>query len=275
MRSNTGGLSIAIIGAGLIGRRHAEQARQQATLCAIVDPSDAAARFAAELGVPYFANIEECLATCPPNGAVIATPNPLHAAQATTVLEAGIPVLIEKPIADSLEAANRIVQTAERTGVPVLVGHHRRHNPIIKRAKSVIEDGTLGDIVAVQGQFWLYKPDDYFEAGWRMAPGAGPTLINLIHDIDLLRHFCGEIVDMSAIRSNNQRGFDVEDTAAMTMRFENGAVGAFTLSDTIAAPWSWEMTSAENPVYPPPGHVLSDRRHPRRIVGAGSAPLVP
>ena len=242
--------SIAVVGAGLIGRRHAEQALVQARLCAIVDPSPDVADFAAGLDVPQFNDLETCLATAQPDGAVIATPNQLHAVQAKTCLEAGVPVLIEKPIADSLDAADVIADTVMRTAVPALVGHHRRHNPIIKKAKTVIDEGTLGDIVAVQGQFWLYKPPDYFDATWRKGQGAGPTLINLIHDIDLLRHFCGEISEISAMRSNKKRGFDVEDTAALTLRFESGALGAFTLSDTIAAPWSWEMTSAENPVYP-------------------------
>ncbi len=241
---------IAVVGAGLIGRRHVEQAVAQADLCAIVDPTDEAKALAAAVGAAHFGDLDSCLASAKPDGAIIATPNQLHADHAVTCLEAGVPVLIEKPIADSLSAADRIADAAERTGLPVLVGHHRRHNPIVKQAKAAIERGDLGNIVSVQGQFWLYKPDDYFQASWRKGPGGGPTLINLIHDIDLLRHFCGEITEISAMRSNHQRGQDVEDTAALIMRFESGALGAFTLSDTVAAPWSWEMSSGENPIYP-------------------------
>lgn len=165
-------------------------------------------------------------------------------------MEAGIPVLVEKPIADTLHAAMRIEEVSKRTGVPVLVGHHRRHNPIVTRAVEAIHSGLLGEIIAVQGQFWLYKPDDYFDAQWRTRDGGGPILINFIHDIDLLRAFCGDIAEIQAMRSNRQRGHAVEDTAAILLRFESGALGTFTLSDTIAAPWSWEMTSGENPIYP-------------------------
>lgn len=241
---------IVVVGAGLIGRRHIEQAMHHRSLSAIVDPSDGAAHLAAELGVPHFGDLGDCLAKARADGAVIATPNHLHADQAVACLEAGVPVLIEKPIANSIEAANHICATAAQAGVPVLIGHHRRHNPIVKRAKAALDAGDLGEVVTVQGQFWLYKPDDYFDAAWRKEPGAGPTLINLIHDIDLLRHFCGEIVEILAMRSNHQRRQDVEDTAALIMRFESGALGSFTLSDTVAAPWSWEMTSGENPIYP-------------------------
>lgn len=243
-------LRIAVIGAGLIGRRHIEQARQQARLSAIIDPSEAAAALAREAGVPHFSDLADCLAHRPPDGAVIATPNHLHAPQAILCLQAGVPVLIEKPIAESRSAAERIAEASAQAGVPVLVGHHRRHNPIVARAKAAIAQGDLGEIVAVHGQFWLFKPADYFETSWRNGPGAGPSLINLIHDIDLLRYFCGEISEIQAMRSNHQRGQDVEDTAAVMMRFASGALGTFTLSDTIAAPWSWEMTSGENPIYP-------------------------
>lgn len=241
---------IAVVGAGLIGRRHAEQAARHGALCAVVDPSEAGADVAAEFGAPHFAALQDCLAAIRPDGAIVATPNDLHRAHAIACMEAGVPVLIEKPIADTLDAADQIVEAIARTGTPALIGHHRRHNPIVKRAKTAIMEGALGDIVVVQGQFWLYKPDDYFDASWRRGAGAGPTLINLIHDIDLLRHLCGEIIDISAMRSNRQRGLDVEDTAALTLRFENDALGAFTLSDSVAAPWSWEMSSAENPIYP-------------------------
>lgn len=245
--------SIVIVGAGLIGARHVEQAAQQAQLCAIVDPADAARDLAERFKVPHFDTVEDCLDQMRPDGAVIATPNSLHEAHALPFLKAGVPLLIEKPLADTVESADRILAALEQSGTPVLVGHHRRHNPIIQRAKADIDAGRLGTIVAITGQFWLYKPDDYFEANWRAQPGAGPLMINLIHDVDLLRYLCGDIVEVQSMRSNATRGFTVEDTAAVLLRFANGALGTFSLSDTAAAPWSWEMSSAENPIYPHTG----------------------
>ena len=243
-------MKIAVFGAGLVGRRHVVEVAKQAVLCAIVDPAEGAQALAAEHGVPWFPTPEACLDAVPPDGVIIATPNHLHAEQALLCLDAQIPVLIEKPIADTAENADRIVAASAETGIPVLIGHHRRHNPRIAAAKQAIEAGKLGEIVAVNGQFWLYKPDEYFQETWRKQPGAGPLLINFIHDIDLLRYLCGEVVEIQAMRSNAQRGADVEDTAAIILRFKNGALGTFTLSDSVAAPWSWEMTSGENPVYP-------------------------
>jgi len=75
-------------------------------------------------------------------------------------------------------------------------------------------------------------------------------MINLIHDIDLLRYLCGEIDSVQAMAANAVRGFAVEDTAAVLLRFANGALGTVTVSDTVVAPWSWEQTTGENPAYP-------------------------
>lgn len=244
---------IVVCGAGLIGGRHVDQALTQARLGAIVDPSDAAKARAAKLCVPHFDRVEACLERMRPDGVVIATPNQMHADHAMICIDAGLPMLIEKPLADTRANADRIVVSSEAAGIPVLVGHHRRHNPIIARAKATIDAGDLGDIVAAHGQFWLYKPDDYFNATWRNAPGAGPTMINFIHDVDLMRYLVGHIADVQSMRSTVQRKAAVEDTAAIMMRFSNGALGTFTVSDTIAAPWSWEMSSGENPIYPHKG----------------------
>lgn len=94
------------------------------------------------------------------------------------------------------------------------------------------------------------KPDPYFEMSWRREPGGGPVLINLIHDIDDLRFLIGDIARVQAITSNAVRGFAVEDSAVVNLQFENGALGSITCSDAAAAPWSWELTSGENPAFP-------------------------
>ena len=138
----------------------------------------------------------------------------------------------------------------------MLVGHHRRHNPIIKAARERIAGGRSAQLTAVVGLWLLKKPDDYFDVAWRREHGGGPILINLIHDIDNLRFICGEIAEVQALTSNKVRGFAVEDTAALLLRFANGAIGTVTVSDATPAPWSWELASGENAAYPQAGPAL-------------------
>jgi predicted dehydrogenase len=242
---------IAVVGVGLIGRRHvaAIDAADGARPAALVDPAPATRVLADDVGAPWFADLEEM-----PDGltdaVILATPNALHVDGGLACIARGLPVLIEKPLAVDVAGARRLVEAAASAGVHLLVGHHRRHNPIIATAKEIIESGAIGRVVSVQGMFWLRKPDDYFEVAWRREPGAGPVLLNLIHDIDLLRYLVGEIRSVQAVASNSVRGNAVEDAAAMVFEFESGAIGAFNVSDAIPSPWSWELTAGENPAYP-------------------------
>ena len=243
---------LAVLGAGLIGRRHIDHVQQvpEAELTAIVDPSAAGQEIALDKSVAWFPDLGALLAQQKPDGIIAATPTQLHVANGLEAIAAGIPILLEKPIADDVASAEVLVAAAEKSGIALLIGHHRRHNPMIQRAKAIIDSGTLGRIVSVHGFFWLTKPDDYFEIQWRREKGAGPVLTNLIHDIDLLRYLCGDISAVHAIESNAIRGHVVEETAVLLLKFDSGALGTVNVSDTIVAPWSWEQTTGENKAYP-------------------------
>ena len=250
----TKAVRVAVTGAGMIGRRHAAVilATPGCVLSAIVDPAPSAVDFARSLDVPLFRSLDELLTVARPDGVVLATPNQLHVEQALACIAAGVPALVEKPLADTLAGGIRLCEAAEAARVPMLVGHHRRHGAIITKAIEIIGRGTLGRIVAVVGTALFYKAESegYFdEAPWRREPGGGPILINLIHEIDNLRALCGEIVAVQAFTSNATRGFPVEDTAAIILRFASGALGTFMLSDTAASDRSWEHTSGEDPRY--------------------------
>ncbi|MER0236702.1 Gfo/Idh/MocA family oxidoreductase [Fulvimarina sp. MAC8] len=244
--------NLAVVGAGLIGRRHcaAIAMADGVSLSALVDPAPEASGVASALGVPWFRSLPELIAAGAAEGVILATPNTLHAEGTEACVEAGLPVLVEKPIFTDLGVGLAILDRAEVRGVPVAVGHHRRHNPLIKRARQAIEEGDLGRIVAVQATAWFMKPETYFEVDWRREKGAGPVYLNLIHDIELLLHLCGPICDVRAVESNAVRGNDVEETAVVLLTFENGALGTISASDTVVAPWSWELTARENPAYP-------------------------
>lgn len=247
-------LRITVAGAGLIGLRHLEEiaASDDCAVAGIVDPSPKAAEIGARFGAPVMVTLAEALAA-KPDGVILATPNALHVEQGLACVAARVPVLVEKPLAHTLEAGETLVDAAEAAGVPLLVGHMRRHSPIMDEAIRVVRSGRLGKLVAVMGSAVYCKPaaDGYFDPpnDWRRRPGGGPILINMIHEVDALRSLMGEIVSVQAQASSATRGFEVEDTVAITLRFAGGALGTFMLSDTAASPRSWEQTSQENKAY--------------------------
>lgn len=245
-------LNIAVMGAGLIGKRHAEHviAHADTTLSAIIDPSEAGRLFAETLGVRWYRSFADIDADNRPDGVIIATPNQLHVDNALEVIAQGIPALVEKPIADNAARAAETVRAAASGDVPILIGHHRRYNPLIREAKAILDRGELGQVLTVHGTFWVMKPDDYFDIAWRRQAGAGPVLVNLIHDVDLFRHLFGEIVTVHAMTSNAVRHHAVEETCVIVMRFGSGILATLTVSDSVVSPWSWEMTTGENPSFP-------------------------
>ncbi len=245
---------IAVAGAGLIGRRHIEEVRRcaGAELAAIVDPAPAAGDMATVAGVAAYPSLEELFAADRPDGVILATPNQRHVQGGLACVTAGVPVLVEKPIGETVADATRLVEAAEAAKVTVLTGHHRQHSPILIKAREIVHSGTLGSIVAMTGTALFYKPDDYFDVGggWRRRPGGGPILLNLVHEVNSIISLVGGIAAVQAMRSSATRRFPVEDTAAMLFRFRNGALGTFLLSDTAASARSWEQTSHENEDYP-------------------------
>ncbi len=239
---------IAVAGAGMIGKRHIEEidAGDATVLASIVGPG--ALEVARKYGVPLYPSLGEMFARDKPDGIILATPNRMHVHGGLECVAAGVPVIVEKPIGDNVASATRLVEAGEKAGVPVLTGHHRNYSPIMAKAREIVESGVLGTLVGVSGSALFYKPDDYFDVGdgWRRAPGGGPILLNLTHEVNSLLSLMGDIDTVIALTSNSTRGFPVEDTAAMVFRFANGALGTFLLSDTAGSARSWEQTSLEN-----------------------------
>ena len=257
--------NIALIGAGLIGREHASLivAHRELNLVGICDPSPAAGMLARQLSVGHWSDYEAMFKEVVPDGAIIALPNHLHAAAALACIDRGVACLVEKPVAETIAAGLRVAEASERADVPVLVGHHRRHSPDIREAKRVINAGELGPLVAVNGMTLFDKPDAYFDAAWRREPGGGPLLINLVHDLDALRYLVGEIESVHAFTSSAVRGFEVEDTASVAIRFVSGVLGSFVISDATVSPWAWEYTSGQallHPTQPGPCLFISGRK---------------
>lgn len=246
---------LALIGAGAIGRRHlrALDASSAVELAALVDPDPAAEDLAHSLGVPCYQDAAAMLDEVAPTGVIIATPTEHHLAPTLAALEAGCHVLVEKPITATVDEADRIVAAARAAGREVLVGHQRRYYPRVHRAREILRGGDIGQLVTVSGQWNVRKHNAYFETDWRKRWQAGPVLTNLIHEIDYLRYMVGDVTSVMAETGNPVQGYEKEDVAAFVLRFANGALGSFILSDQADSPWAWEFGTGENAICPPTG----------------------
>ena len=251
-------VKIGLVGAGNIGQRHIMAIDQlaEAELTAFADPSEAAQQQAASRAIPCYDSAGQMLAEQARAGealdaVIIATPTERHHADVRACITAGCKtLLVEKPIAADDTEAQDIVQQAERADCQILVAHQRRYYPCAAKAKELIESGAIGTLIGVTGQWSCRKDTPYYAPDWRRKTAAGPVLTNLIHEIDLLRFICGEIKSVSAYLNRVDQNYEKEDAAAISMQFENQAIGTFFLSDRTPSPWSWEFALGENLALP-------------------------
>ncbi|GAA6056165.1 hypothetical protein JCM3770_004239 [Rhodotorula araucariae] len=254
-------VSLCIVGApGLIGRRHTQHALDEprCALTCIVDPTPAGDSFAAEHGLTLYKSVDDMLAArqageVKVDGAILATPNATHVPLGKQMMEAGVHTLVEKPFSTSIASGVELVAAERASSAKVLVGHHRRFNPYSINCKKLLDCGKLGKVLAVQGTWACLKPLSYFEAPteWRRASGTGgPILINLVHCLDLLRFWFGNVARVFCEVGESTRGHAVEETGACTLKFASGVVGTFVFSDAVAAPYTFEGATGENPLMP-------------------------
>ncbi|MGC1494230.1 MAG: Gfo/Idh/MocA family oxidoreductase [Sulfitobacter sp.] len=232
---------ILVIGGGLIGIRHVEavQAHPACTLVGLVDTD-----MSIKVDVPQFTDMADVDASV--DGVIIATPTHLHAAHGIEAAKRGWHMLIEKPVAGTHHDAQELEATLHRSQVCSLVGHHRRYHASVQQLKAALADGLIGNVVTVSLLWAMRKPDAYFEGNWRAA-GGSPVMINLVHDIDLLRFVIGEINQTVALRGAPLRGTDRIECGAIALGFENGATGTISFADTAPSPWGFEAGTGENP----------------------------
>ena len=271
--SNPRPLTFAVIGAGLIGPRHAQTvaSNPDTKLVAIVDPSCAGKRLAENYGVAYYESVPALIGSQKPDGAIICTPNHTHVTIAKDLASAGVNILIEKPVSVGIESGKGLLRHLQDHSVKVLVGHHRRFNPYMVAAKKALDSGVVGDVIAVNGIWATYKPPDYFASpgNWRQSESGGVILINLIHEVDLLQFLFGPIERVYAEATKSHRGFEAEEGAALTLRFKSGVVGTFVASDSAPSPHNFESGTGENPQIPKAGQDFY------RILGSEGSLSVP
>ena len=234
---------IAVIGAGLVGSRHVDvvRAHPKARLAAVVDPDISRLE---SLDVPVFASLDQV--DVPLDAVILATPTDLHVAHGIAAANRGWHLLIEKPVTAVPEEADALLAAVGQHGVRCLVGHHRRYHPAVKALRDIVRSGRIGQPVTSTLIWATRKPDAYFNTDWRRT-GGSPVMINLVHDLDLLRFVLGDVDEMTALGSDKQRRAGRVESGAVALRFASGACGSISFADTAPSPWGFEAAMAENP----------------------------
>ncbi len=255
---------ILVVGGGLIGVRHARAvaAHPHCVLVGVVDP-DPARQTESCAYYSDMADVDEAV-----DGAIIATPTGLHSAHGIYAAKRGWSVLIEKPVAGTLADADALADVIAQTGVGSLVGHHRRYHASVQKLRAMIADGAIGRPVTSTMIWAVRKPDDYFEGNWR-TQGGSPVMINLVHDIDLLRFVLGDITVVAGIGAQPVRQAGRIESGAVALSFASGVTAAISFADTAPSPWGFEAGTAENP------NIASTRQDMWWITGTGGGVSFP
>ena len=245
-------IKISVVGIGLMGSQHlrAIQHSKKCVLHSIVDVNENSKSHADKFKVPFYKSSVEMMKKDKPDAVIVATPNQFHEKHTISFLNAKIPVLLEKPISNSISKAKKIINSSKKNRTHLLIGYHRRHNSMTTAIKKKIISGKLGKIVSVNVMCWLYKHSGWYKEKWRIQKGGGPLGINLVHDIDFICYLLGPVKYVQSMTSNLIRKHQVEDTAVVNLIFKSGVLCTLNVSDTIVAPWSYELTAGENPAYP-------------------------
>jgi predicted dehydrogenase len=226
-------LNIAIVGCGRIARRHADllgkRQIQGARLVAVCDPvPERAQAFASEHGVPGHTSLEHMLAQPGIDVVSVLTPSGLHAQHAIAAARTGRHVIVEKPMALTLEDADAMVQACEAAGVSLFVVKQNRFNVPVVKAREALDAGRFGRLVLGTVRVrWCRRQDYYDQADWRgtWALDGGVLANQASHHVDMLRWFMGPVARVHARGTTALVDIEAEDTAVATVEFRNGALG--------------------------------------------------
>lgn len=221
-------LKVAIIGSGNIGHVHARAVQNTPGLAldAIVDNQpDRLAAFTAEFKTPHqFSGLEELLKSGRPEAVVIGVPNYLHAPFAIAALEAGIPVLVEKPMAMNAAEAQQMAEASQKSGAPLMVGQCWRFDTEVGWLRQQVQAGRLGKIIRTKGYgiHVHWGPDGWFSQK-KLAGGGGLADMG-VHAIDTARFLMGDPqpVSVYARMGTYYKDIDVDDTGVILITWDNG-----------------------------------------------------
>ncbi|MET1052179.1 MAG: Gfo/Idh/MocA family oxidoreductase [Mycetocola sp.] len=262
-----GRLAVAVIGTGQrsVIAHHVAEARPGSRVVAAVDSSEHGRDRAKTLfpEATVYASVDELIAAGGIDAAIVTTPDNTHEEIAVALLEAGIAVYLEKPLAISLDGADRVLGAAAATGTPLYVGHNMRHAAVVRVMREIIERGEIGEVKAVWVRHFVGNGGDYYFKDWHADRSKTGTLLlqKASHDIDVVHYLAsgytrrvvgmGDLMVYGDITDRHERPgqtmgdwfsydnwppasqtglnpvVDVEDVSMMLMTLDNGVQASY------------------------------------------------
>jgi UDP-N-acetyl-2-amino-2-deoxyglucuronate dehydrogenase len=244
----------AVIGCGDVSSVHfgalATLANAELTAVCDTDPERLEAAAAAH-GVPGYANHLDLLEKARPDVVHICTPHHLHASIAADCLERGVNVIVEKPLAHTVEEGRRLIEAAERSPAKIAVCFQNRYNATSQAMREMLDGGRLGQVLGASATVMWHRSGDYYrDRPWRgtWAEGGGGLMMNqAIHTVDLLQWLVGDVAKVEGRASTRALAgvIEVEDTAEFVAEHENGARSVFyaTLANAVNAPVTLDIVT--------------------------------
>ena len=224
-------LRVAVTGLKGVGRQHVREiaAHDRAELSAVCDLDRPLAEAAGqEHGASVWTRFDEMLLGCDLDAVVIATPHYLHAPMGLASLESGRHTFVEKPIANTVSEADKLIAAADERGLKLAVGHNYRTFPGNRALKGLLDSGAIGQVHRVLWQWLETRSEAYYDRDeWRCTwehAGGGVLMNQTSHDLDLLCWMMGDPAEVSGMVGNWAHRAEVEDTAVASIRFSSGAL---------------------------------------------------
>jgi UDP-N-acetyl-2-amino-2-deoxyglucuronate dehydrogenase len=239
-RRARGAVGFAVVGAGLVGPRHAEYATlaEGAALRVVCDLREDRGRALADrFGAAWMADYKEAIRREDVEVVSVCLPTALHLEVATAAAEAGKHVVVEKPIELNVARARQLIEVCRRNGVKLATIFNRRFVYGTRRAREVVQRGDLGRVLVADMRFKAWRPASYYsESGWRGTwdKEGGAALINQgIHGVDLLTWIAGPIKRVSGHARHLRHPIEADDTTVAVCEFESGALGVIECTTSV------------------------------------------
>lgn len=232
-------LNAAVIGCGAISERHLEAiVKAGAEIACVADIDERKAKKTAEkYKCRFYCDYHEMLKDSQVDVVHILTPHYLHAKMAIDSMKSGVQVLTEKPMATSIEDAEKMIDVSRETGRMLGVCFQNRYNPTSLKAKEIIESGKAGQILGAKAWVTWHRDETYYtQSDWRGSwekEGGGVLINQAIHTLDLIQWFMGDLARLkgSYYTSLLENTIEVEDTADAVIQFKNGTTALFFASN--------------------------------------------